>query len=160
MRVYVSEEKFHKAILTLTMIVSDMFYFCSLKMNPMSWFHNPLVAYHLQFEKHSSTRGKVIVRVDGKKRHSCLIESSVPSRLFTRVEILFSFSMPVQLAKSWGANVFVQTHYHQQWMDISQNGSDSSNSETINQQDEESLKTHNTYTDQQKHSKNQEKNVT
>lgn len=114
------------------------------------------------------------VRADGKKRHFTLIRSNLPACLWRKAEIMFllerisnfflcvldlapRWGMRLWSAKSWGAIIFVQIRYHQKWMDIFQKAFDSCNSETINQQDDESLKTHNTYNNQQKCCRNERK---
>ena len=77
----------------------DIFYSYSLKINPLSWFHGPLVGYHLQCEKQSIVlcMAEEIVGVDGKKRHFGLIRSNLPFCLYRRGEIMVLFRMNFQL---------------------------------------------------------------
>ena len=77
----------------------DIFYSDSLKINPLNWFHGPLVGYYPQSEKQSIVlcMAEEIIRVDGKKRHFGLIRSNLPSCLYRRGGIMVLFRMNFQL---------------------------------------------------------------
>ena len=151
----------------------DIFYSNSLKINPLNWFHGPLVGYHPQSEKQRFVlcMADEIIWVDGKKRHFGLIRSNLPSCLYRRGGIMVWFRMNFQLfctrlhfsvwyvfafCQVLGSNHFCSNIISKMSGNVSKSF-DSWNSETINQQYDESLHTHNTCNNQWKHSRNEER---